>query len=173
MSAKLKVFILLIISLFATAVAGVYMNNRQPLAMISTTDEEHQGLSRAISTQETVINPERVHYQTIPLERIKSSLQGTDPAALALDAFDDNGVKPISRKVEVMYPQPNQALVTITQTQKAANVANATRYRVELTSFGRSLLASSPPMWQIVWVGSQKKCWQHNPRYSLTAANCH
>jgi hypothetical protein len=57
--------------------------------------------------------------------------------------------------VEVVYPQPNQALVKITQVKQDDDSVDTIEYRVEMTTFGRSLLANSPPIWQIVWAGSQ------------------
>ncbi len=171
MSAKLKILVILVFSIFATSAAGVYINNRQQPTPISTDSNRHQHSPAAVSAQEVVANPERAKYKTIPLDNIKSVLQGSDPAALALDAFDNNiDSKQGTRKVEVYYPQPNQALVTITQTKGTKAPASAVRYRVELTSFGRSLLASSPPLWQIVWAGSQEECLASNAKSSSAQA---
>ncbi len=157
MSAKLKIFVILILSLFATVAAGTIFTNRQPLTAISSYPTGQAPVSVAISTSNLEVDPERARYKTIPLENIKSALQGSDPATLAVDAFDPVSSERYKRKVEVVYPQPNQALVTITQASQAKNLNRAARYRVELSSFGRTLFVSEPRMWQIVWVGTQEK----------------
>ncbi|MDM9383190.1 hypothetical protein QUB80_21075 [Chlorogloeopsis sp. ULAP01] len=170
MSAKSKILAILVLSFFATA-AGVYITHRQQSVQF-TVNGQQQHLSAAVSAQELVANPERANYKTIPLDSIKSVLQGSDPAALALDAFDIVESERGTRKVEVSYPQPNQALVTITKTKEKRNPGNAVKYRVELTSFGRSLLASSPPLWQITWAGSQEKCFVNQGKQKLAMAAC-
>jgi hypothetical protein len=167
MSAKLKIFLILLLSIFATATAGFILTNRQLNTAISTNQNVQAQQPRvAIPNTSLAINPERAKYKTIPLESIKSGLQGSDPASLAMDVLDtykSDMPKALSsayrtkRQVEVVYPYPNQALVTITQNAAARNYGTAVRYRVELNSFGRTILASYPPMWEIVWVGSQEQ----------------
>ena len=157
MSAKLKFFLIVILSIFATAGAGVYMIQGQPSApIVEINDGQTQQVGAIHQSQEVVAYSERSDYKTIPLEKINSSLQGSDPATLALNAFEDIVVG--TRKVEVAYPQRNQALVTITQI-KGGDDSVGIKYRVEMTTFGRSLFISSPPVWQIVWAGSQVECW--------------
>jgi hypothetical protein len=161
MSAKLKIFLILLLSIFATATAGSILTNRQLNTAISTNHNVQAQQPRvAIPTTSLTINPERAKYKTIPLDSIKSGLQGSDPASLAMDVLDTDKISSADRskrQVEVVYPYPNQALVTITQKAAAKNYRSAVRYRVELTSFGRTILASYPPMWEIVWVGSQEQ----------------
>ncbi|NJR14442.1 MAG: hypothetical protein HC785_01220 [Calothrix sp. CSU_2_0] len=167
MSAKFKIFLILLLSIFATVTAGSILTKRQLNTAISTNQNvQAQQPHVAIQTTNLAINPERAKYKTIPLDSIKSGLQGSDPASLAMDAFDTynsdipgalSSAHRSKRKVEVVYPYSNQALVTITQNVAARNYRTAVRYRVELTSFGRTILASSPPMWEIVWVGSQEQ----------------
>ena len=158
MSAKLKFFLIVILSIFATAGAGVYIIQGQPSVLIETTDGQTQQVAAIHQSQEVVAYSERSDYKTIPLEKLNSSLQGSDPATLALNAFDDIASVGGTRKVEVAYPQRNQALVTITQI-KGGDDSVGIKYRVEMTTFGRSLFISSPPVWQIVWAGSQVECW--------------
>jgi hypothetical protein len=153
MSAKSKIAFILILSIFATISASAIFFNRNSSKLVYTNQNaQAQQPPVAIQSADIAAYPERAKYKTIPLESIKSVLQGTDPAALAMEAFETNGSTRKPRKVEVVYPQPNQALVTITQNDLIKS-PNAVRYRVELSSFGRTILASSPPMWQIVWVG--------------------
>jgi hypothetical protein len=158
MSAKQKLFFILLLSIFATVATGIYITHSQ--SYIQTTDserEQHQGLSIVESSSELVVYSERSHYKTIPLDSINSILQGSDPATLALSVLDDRPEISGLRKVEVSYPQRNLALVTITQLrQNHQQKVKAVRYRVEMSSFGRSLLVSSPPVWEIVWAGSQE-----------------
>lgn len=170
MSAKLKILVILVLSIFATA-AGVYIANRQQ-PVLTSGNGQRQHFSAAVSAQELAVNPERAKYKTIPLEQLNSSLLGSDPAAVALDAFDSGASLRGIRKVEVFYPQPSQALVTITENRDKKNGKNTVKYRVELTSFGRSLLANSPPLWQIVWAGSQKQCSSNPSEKKLAIAVC-
>ncbi|MBD2524551.1 hypothetical protein [Nostoc sp. FACHB-133] len=159
MSAKLKFFLIVILSIFATAGAGVYITQRQQSAPIVETSYGQTQQVRAIhQSQEIVAYPDRSNYKTIPLENINSSLQGSDPATLALNAFDNIAAVGGTRKVEVAYPQRNQALVTITQLKRGDDAVSTVKYRVEMSAFGRSLFISSPPVWQIVWAGSQVEC---------------
>ncbi|NMG06306.1 hypothetical protein [Brasilonema sp. UFV-L1] len=158
MSAKLKLFLIVVLSLFATAATGVYITQRQPSEAVSNLNNEQPPQFSDVHIKEEIVNPERANYNPVPLESISSPLQGSDPAELALNAFDDMDSKQETRKVEVYYPYPNQALVTITQIEPAENSLKAIKHRVELTTFGRSLLVSSPRAWQIVWAGSQVQC---------------
>ncbi len=156
---KLKLFLIVIFSIFATTATGVYISRRQPsIDVYGMSSGQTQQLAAATQAHEIVENPERVNYKPIPLESIKSALQGRDPADLALNAFDDMELNTVPRKVEVAYPEQNQAMVTITQTKQANDAVSAIKYRVELTTFGRSLFVSSPRVWQIVWAGSQVEC---------------
>ncbi|MEH2291713.1 hypothetical protein [Nostoc sp.] len=160
MSAKLKFFLIVILGIFATAGAGVYIIQGQPSALIiETSDGQTQQVTAMHQSQEVVAYSERSDYKTIPLEKINSSLQGGDPATLALNAFDDIASVAGTRKVEVVYPQRNQAFVTITEINRGNDSLGTVKYRVEMTTFGRSLFISSPPVWQIIWAGSQVECW--------------
>ncbi|BDI14684.1 hypothetical protein ANSO36C_04860 [Nostoc cf. commune SO-36] len=134
------------------------MIQHQPSApIVEINDGQTQQMGAIHQSQEVVAYSERSDYKTIPLEKINSSLQGSDPATLALNALEEITVEG-TRKVEVAYPQRNQALVTITQI-KPGDAVDTVKYRVEMTTFGRSLFVSSPPVWQIVWAGSQVECW--------------
>jgi hypothetical protein len=173
MSAKLKFFLIVILSIFATAGTGVYIIQRQPSApIIETSDGQTQKVAAMHQSQEVVAYTERSNYKTIPLEKINSSLQGSDPATLALNAFDDIASVGGTRKVEVAYPQRNQAFVTITQI-KPGDDSVGIKYRVEMTAFGRSLFISSPPVWQIVWAGSQVECWAGSRSQAKLNHICH
>ncbi|MBW4634868.1 MAG: hypothetical protein KME30_24055 [Iphinoe sp. HA4291-MV1] len=158
MSAKLKLFLIVVLSIFATAATGVYITQRQPSEVVSDMSNRQPPQFSDVNIAEEVVNPERANYNSVPLESISSPLQGSDPADLALNAFNDTDSTKETRKVEVFYPYPNQALVTITQIEPAKNSLKAIKHRVELTTFGRSLLVSSPRVWQIVWAGSQIQC---------------
>ncbi|MBW4671602.1 MAG: hypothetical protein KME60_30305 [Cyanomargarita calcarea GSE-NOS-MK-12-04C] len=156
MSAKFKLIAIVVIGIFATAGTGLYMTQRPTARPISEISNQPSVFTPA-SAVEDIQAPERNKYKAIPLESISSVLQGSDPATLALNTFDNVVSERGTRKVEVVYPQPNQALVTITQ-DKAKFAASPIKYRVEMASFGRSLLVNSPPVWQIVWAGSQAQC---------------
>jgi hypothetical protein len=154
MSTKLKFFLIVILSIFATAGAGVYITQSQQSApIVETSNGQTQQVAAVHQSQELVTYSERSDYKTIPLEKLNSSLQGSDPATLALNAFDDIASEKGTRKVEVDYPQRNQAFVTITQMKKGDDSVGTVKYRVEMITFGRSLFISSPPVWEIVWAG--------------------
>lgn len=173
MSAKWKFFSIVIFSIFATAVTVVYLSQRQPSTANSFVNNRPQQVS-ATDPAEILENQQRANYKPIPLESLNSSLQGRDPADLALNAFDDNTESTkVARKVEVDYPQPEEALVTITQTKQSKHSLHAIKYRVELTTFGRSLLVNSPRMWRIVWAGSQMQCSPGSSPNKTSKQSCH
>ncbi|MFN6463738.1 MAG: hypothetical protein RMZ41_018265 [Nostoc sp. DedVER02] len=154
MSAKLKFFLIVILGIIASAGTGVYFTQYQQSApIVETSYGQTQQVGAIHQSQEVVAYSDRFDYKTIPLGNINSSLQGSDPATLALNAFDNIAPVGGTRKVEVAYPQRNQALVTITQFKRGNDAVSAVKYRVEMSAFGRSLFISSPPVWQIVWAG--------------------
>ncbi|MDJ0796045.1 MAG: hypothetical protein QNJ51_04280 [Calothrix sp. MO_167.B12] len=160
MSAKSKMLVIVILGIFATVATGLRLGNHQPSIPITTVKQkQQQNLPVAMSVQNVVVNPEQVNYVSIPLDSIQYSLQGSDPAGLAMHAFYNIKFKGKTRTVEVVYPQPSQALVTITQMKPVGNTVEVMKYRARLSSFGRSLLVSSPPLWEIVWAGYQRQCW--------------
>jgi hypothetical protein len=99
----------------------------------------------------------RENYKSISLTKIADAkaLAGNDPKAVALSAFGNVESEGGSRDVTVDYPQPNQAIVTITQTGVADDSVGAIRYRVELQP---EKSAQTGKQWEIVWAGSQVKC---------------
>ncbi len=158
MSAKFKFFLVFTLSIFGTAaLAGVYTIKQWHSNQLSIARKQQQ-IQAKHSTRNIIVNAYSFQYKTIPLSRFKTILKGTDPAALAVNAFDPNHVKNLGRKVEVVYPQPNEAMVTITQTNIAASKPKPIKHLVKLTSFGRSLFVTSPPLWQIVWAGTSEQC---------------
>ncbi|MEM6754631.1 MAG: hypothetical protein AAF630_16870 [Cyanobacteria bacterium P01_C01_bin.38] len=173
MSAKLKILLVFTLTSFATAVVVRIYKIKQwhSNTPASYTAEQQQIQAKQISSQTVVTTPSRSKYKSIPLTRFRTVLRGTDPAALAINAFDTTQSKGLNRKVEVIYPQPNQAMVTITQTNLASPKPKPIKYRVELTSFGRSLFVTSPPLWQIVWAGSSEQCLR-GATDSLASSTC-
>ena len=174
MSAKFKIFLVFTLTSFATAVvAGIYkIKQWHSNTPASYTAKQQQIQAKQISSQTLVTTPSRSKYKSIPLTQFRTVLRGTDPATLAINAFDTSESKGSNRKVEVIYPQPNQAMVTITQTNLASPKPKPIKYRVELTSFGRSLFVTSPPLWQIVWAGSYEQCLRGTTD-TVTSVACH
>ncbi|MBE9209152.1 hypothetical protein IQ244_21965 [Nostoc sp. LEGE 06077] len=161
LSGKWKFLRILLLSIIATAATSVYITQHQPATtVINTAKQERPQFSVMHNSENLVVDPERVNYKSIPLESLNSARQGSDPTTLALNAIEDVGIETGTRKVEVIYPQHNQALVTITQIPQHSNSVNAIKYRVEMNTFGRSLFVSSPPVWEIIWAGSQIQCKQ-------------
>jgi len=151
-------------SIFATVAAGLRFINHQPSSLIDTSKSAQQSsLSAAMPIRNVVARATKNKYINIPLENIQYSRQGSNPKVLAMNAFYNIKLKDKTHKIEVIYPQPNQALVTITQIRPVKNTDNVEvmKYQARLSTFGRSLLVSSPPLWQIVWAGYQKQCWRN------------
>jgi Zn-dependent protease with chaperone function len=172
-SVKWKFFLILVLSMFATAGASFYLHQHQPSPNVAENSiEQHQQVSTVQNAQKREIAPERYQYQKIPLNEINSTLHGSDPATLALNAVQDQISADRKHKVEVVYPEQNQALVKITQTLLDDDAVDTINYRVEMTTFGRSLLVSSPPIWQIVWAGSQTRCRPGSRLYKGLAQSC-
>ncbi|MGB7378498.1 MAG: hypothetical protein WA959_18305 [Rivularia sp. (in: cyanobacteria)] len=173
MSAKLKFFLVFTLSAFATAVvAGVYKIKQWHSDKPYTAEKQQQIQAKQISSQKLAAASSRAKYKSIPLTRFRTILRGSDPAALAINAFDTTQSKGSNRKVEVVYPQPDRAMVTITQTNLASSKPKPIKYRVELTSFGRSLFVTSPPLWQIVWAGYSEQCLRGTTGTVTTSATC-
>lgn len=159
MSVKWKLFLILILGILASVGAGVYITQHPSSTPVFEANSELPPETLATPISQDILDyPERSNYQAIPLSSINSNLQGSDPATLAMNAFYDLTPNHGSRKVEVVYPQRNQALVTITQINRDGESVGAIKYRAQMTTFGRSLLVSSPPVWQIIWAGSQVQC---------------
>jgi hypothetical protein len=148
--------LILLLSILVTAGVGVYFSQEEAGRMMEENGSpRQQQLATMQYTQNTEVYPERQAYETILLENITAPLHGSDPATLAMNVVDDELLVSGRREVEVIYPQPNQALVTIQQYLSDDAELPMIEYRVEMTTFGRSLLVTSPPIWQIVWAGSQ------------------
>ncbi|MEA5581296.1 hypothetical protein VB620_08085 [Nodularia harveyana UHCC-0300] len=163
---------ILLLSILVTTGAGVYISQEQSWKIMSENSFGQPGeVANIQHTQDMSAYPEREQYQTIVLENITSALQGSNPETLALNALADKFSAEGKREIEVVYPEPNQALVKITQLPSDDGV-EMINYRLEMTTFGRSLLVSSPPMWQIVWAGSQIQCSAGSSREQKLAESC-
>lgn len=159
LSIKWNFCLILLLSIFATAATSMYITQHQPPAkVLSQANEQKSQFSLIHNSENSEVYPERVNYKTIPLDRLNSILQGSNPKNLALSVIEDVEPGNGTHEVEVVYPQYNQALVTITHIPSNRKSAKFIKYRVELNTFGRSLLVSSPPVWQIIWAGSQIQC---------------
>ena len=88
MSPKLKWFLIVVASIFATAATGVYITQRQTTEAVSDTSNGQPPQFSDVNLTEEIVNPERANYNPVPLEKINSPLQGSDPSDLALNAFD-------------------------------------------------------------------------------------
>lgn len=123
-------------------------------ASYSTASRQKQSQDKPAATETA-----RKDYKPISLTKIEKteSLTGSDPKELALSVFGKTESEGGSRDVTVDYPQPDQAIVTITQTGVADDSIAAIRYRVELVPTNSAPTAKS---WKIVWAGSHFKCQQ-------------
>ncbi|MEQ8752525.1 MAG: hypothetical protein RID09_03270 [Coleofasciculus sp. G1-WW12-02] len=100
----------------------------------------------------------REDYRSMDLSQLagKTSLTGSDPNAIALSAFDNSDADTDSPTVDVSYPQPTQAIVILTQTGLKDDSVQDIRYRVD---FQKNSSAQINEQWQMIWAGSQFKCY--------------
>jgi hypothetical protein len=103
-------------------------------------------------------SPHRENYKPIPLTQLakSNSLSGDDPKAVSMTAFGEMNLEGGSPDVQVEYPQPNQAVVTITQIGLADDSVRGIRYRAELVPTTKPSQAGK--QWEMVWAGSQFTC---------------
>ncbi|WP_446365222.1 hypothetical protein [Coleofasciculus chthonoplastes] len=100
----------------------------------------------------------REDYRSIDLSQQadRMSLTGSNPNAIALSAFGNTESNTDSATVDVSYPQPDQAIVILTQTGLKDDSVQDIRYRVE---FQKNPSAQANEQWQMIWAGSQFKCY--------------
>jgi len=100
----------------------------------------------------------RESYRAIDLSQIESrtKLSGSDPEAIALSAFGNTDANLDSSTVDVSSPQPDQAIVILTQTGLKDDSVQAIRYYVE---FQKNPSDPANETWQMIWAGSQFKCY--------------
>jgi hypothetical protein len=158
MASKLKFFLAVTAGMAATAAAGAYIIACSPPA------PTHNSVNAP--AQQT----NRANYKFIPLETIKSSQQGNDPGAIALEAFSSMESESRLRELRVEYPQPNLAVVIITQTGLLDDSIAGIRYRVELISTSES--AQTGKEWKIVWAGWQVKCYPGRGHQDWSTKEC-
>jgi hypothetical protein len=177
MSAKLKISFLVLAGMAMTLSAcNDIRDDRSEPTVTAATRSSNQGKTSSVShspaaqprqtlrqnnlaakTTTASAQAHRENYKPISLAHIAGAdaLIGNDPKAIALSAFANTESEGGSREVTVDYPQPNQAIVTITQTGVADDSVGGIRYRVDF-------LATQPAQigkqWKLVWAGSQVKC---------------
>jgi hypothetical protein len=129
---------------------------KSPLPIVTPTPVFSQDKSKAkTSTANVQVN--RENYKPMALTQLTKSeaLIGDEPKAIAQAAFGDVDSEGGSRDVKVEYPQPDRAVVIITQTGVADDSVRAIRYRAELVPTSKS---QTGKQWKIVWAGSQFTC---------------
>lgn len=111
----------------------------------------------AAKTTTTSSQATRENYKPISLAEVADgkTLTGNEPKAIALSVFGNTESEGGSRQVTVDYPQPERAVVTITQTGVADDSVGGIKYRVELQ---QTPSAQTSQQWEMVWAGSQVKC---------------
>ncbi|MBU6343797.1 hypothetical protein [Cylindrospermopsis raciborskii] len=173
MLARLKFFLIFALGTFIST-AGLYWIQHQPsIRLTLSAHGQPQIIPKQINPDEARINLERSDYHIIPLETVNSLLIGSDPATIALNMIDEGKESHKKIQVQVVYPQPNQALVTIIKPSPAKNsVVNTTKYRVEMSRFGRSLLVNSPQVWEVIWAGSQRDCFSQDLTQDDLSQDC-
>ncbi|MBD2013839.1 hypothetical protein H6F96_07580 [Microcoleus sp. FACHB-53] len=132
---------------------------RSPSPILTPTPILRQDTSKATTSTDNV-QVNRENYKPIALTQLTKSeaLIGEEPKAIALAAFGDVDSEGGSRDVKVEYPQPDRAIVIITQTGVADDSVRAIRYQAELVPTSKS--SKTGKQWKIVWAGSQFTCRQ-------------
>jgi hypothetical protein len=127
-----------------------------PVNQPSETLNQNPAVEKTTTTTQT----ERQNYKPISLFEIAHTegRVGSDPKALALSAFGNTETETEggSRQVTVDYPQPNQAVVIITQLGVADDSVRGIKYRAEFVPTTKS--TQTHKQWEIVWAGSQVTC---------------
>jgi hypothetical protein len=164
MSKKLKKFLLVLVSVAMTLSACNEITERSgqtitpvspsPTPQLSETLNQNPALEKTTTNTQT----ERQNYKPISLSEIADTEArvGSDPKALALSAFGNTETEGGSRQVRVDYPQPNLAVVIITQLGVADDSVRGIKYRAEFVPTTKS--AQTKKQWEIVWAGSQVTC---------------
>lgn len=164
MSKKLKKSFLVLVGIVITLSACNEVTERsgQTTTPVSPSPAPHASetlnQNPAIAKTTTNTQTERQNYKPISLSEIADTEArgGSDPKALALSAFGKTGIEGGSQQVTVDYPQPNQAVVIITQLGVADDSVRGIRYRAEFVPTTKS--AQAQKQWEIVWAGSQVTC---------------
>lgn len=129
---------------------------QSPSPLVTPTPILSQDKSK-VKTSTANVKVNRESYKPIALTQLtkNEALIGEEPKAIALAAFGDVDSEGGSRDVKVEYPQPDRAVVIITQTGVADDSVRAIRYRAELVPTSKS---QTGKQWKIVWAGSQFTC---------------
>lgn len=129
---------------------------KSPSPLVTPTPLLSQDKSK-VTTSSASVKVNRENYKPIALTQLtkNEALSGEEPKAIALAAFGDVDSEGGSRDVKVEYPQPDRAVVIITQTGVADDSVRAIRYRAELVPTSKS---QTGKQWKIVWAGSQFTC---------------
>lgn len=129
---------------------------KSPSPLVTPTPLLSQDKSK-VTTSTASVKVNRENYKPIALTQLtkNEALSGEEPKAIALAAFGDVDSEGGSRDVKVEYPQPDRAVVIITQTGVADDSVRAIRYRAELVPTSKS---QTGKQWKIVWAGSQFTC---------------
>ena len=167
-STQVKIFLVVLAGMAMTLSACNDTSDRsEPTPQVTTSSasqspvrQSSQTLSQNSSAAQTTTRStqaDRENYKPISLSTITDAktLIGNDPKSTALSAFGNTESEGGSRDVTVKYPQPNQAIVTITQTGVADDSVGGIRHRIELQP---TQSIQSVKQWKIVWAGSQMKC---------------
>lgn len=112
---------------------------------------------------------ERLAYREVPLRNLIRrgfSLQGTDPRNIAFNILGraslEEGEQPSAVEIQ---PFAAYSVVTITNNGMADDSVSAQRYRLEFEKIDNQ-------RWQIVWAGSQQRCWRAEDPKEWTSQLC-
>lgn len=99
-------------------------------------------------------------------EFIKNNqLKGLSPQQIAgkmLNQYDEEGR--FSTEINIEYKERNYAIISLTHNGLADDSVQAIRYKIEVRKQGNN--------WQIVWVGSQRKCHKGRGHQNWSANRC-
>jgi hypothetical protein len=121
--------------------------------LVPITDRKNNSTSNFTVANNIASSPQRNSYDEIDLNQLPANVakKGNSPEELALTAFGTEEVEGfIKENVEVDTSNPEQAIVTIVQTNLPDDSVNSIRYRIDFQS--------EDFQWQMKWAGQQFIC---------------
>ena len=121
--------------------------------LLPITNQKDNSTSNSAVANSIARESQRDSYARIDLDRLPAdvSKKGNNPKELALTAFGTEEVEGfVTEEVEVDTSNPEQTIVTITQTNLPDDSVNSIRYRIDFQS--------KDSQWQMKWAGQQFIC---------------
>ncbi|MGB5715342.1 MAG: hypothetical protein WBM44_31070 [Waterburya sp.] len=120
--------------------------------LLPISDQQDNSTSNSAVANNIDNLPQRNSYNEIDLDQITTdSNKGNSPDEIALNIFGTEEIEgTLKEDVDVDTSNPEQAIVTITQTNLPDESLNSIRYRIDFKSVDSQ--------WQMEWAGQQFIC---------------